>query len=234
MGMTLRAIFPVGLVAVSVLAMAAVQGITLKRTPKVGDKASFKISGKFEVQGVEAVLSGTANEEITSVDADKYTTKTTTKSAVNVMGQDMEQPDTEETTVYKLDNTVVSSKRGEQSADAYAMRLNHLNVVYLPGTSVKVDDTWTLEGKKDDTAGTPGYKITYKLVGEEKVGDFDTYKLSAEGGETDGEQPTKIKSTIWINKADGATIHTVSDITDAKFQEQFPAVSGKMEVTRVP
>lgn len=226
-----RAFLPLGLVALSVLAYAA-QGVVIKRAPKVGDKANYKLTGNFEVAGAEVVLSGTTDEEVTKVEGDSFSMKATTKMSINVMGQDMPQEPSTVTSTTKLDGTIVEVKNGETPGDGSSLRIAHLNTLYLSPTAVANDATWTLEGKKDEKLDTPGYKLEFKLVGEEKVGKYDTYKITSTGGETEGETPTKVKATYWIEKSTGNTVRALTELTDAVFRPEVPPLSGKMDVVR--
>lgn len=226
-----RAFLPLGLVALSVLAYAA-QGVVLKRTPKVGDKANYTVKGTMNVQGLDVTLSGTSTEEIVKVEEGQYTAKSTTKMSVNVAGTDQALPDSSEETTTKLDGTLISLKSGGNDATPSAIRLNHLNTLYLSDKAIENDGTWTLEGKRDEKADAPAYKVTYKLVGDEKIDKWDTYKITAEGLETEGAAPTKVKSTYWIEKTTGNIIKSHADLTDAVFDPQFGAMSGSMDITR--
>ncbi|RYG22635.1 hypothetical protein EON82_16495 [bacterium] len=229
--MNRRAVLPMGLMALSVLAFAA-QGIVIKYSPKVGDKANYAITGTFEVSGAEVKLTGTRAEEVTKLEDDTVTTKGTTKISVNVMGQDMDQPESVETTKTKLDGTLVEVKQGEALAEGGALRLARVNTFLYPSKPLAVGDTWTMELKKDEKADLPGVKVDFKLEGEEKVGKWDTYKISGNGGESEGSQPTKIKATYWIDKASGGMIHSLSELTDAVFRPEVPPLSGKMDILR--
>jgi hypothetical protein len=220
-----------GLLALSVLAYAA-QGITIKFDPKVGDKANYAISGTFEVSGAEVKLTGTRSEEVLKLENDVVTTKGTSKISVNVMGQDMDQPESTETTKTKLDGTILEVKQGETPAEGGALRLAHLNTLLYPSKPVAIGETWTMEAKKDEKADLPGYRVDFKLEGEEKVGKWDTYKITATGGETEGAAPTKIKSTYWVDKTNGQMVHSLSELTDAVFRPEVPPLSGKMDIMR--
>ena len=230
--MRLRALLPLGLLAFSALSLA--QGITLQRTPKVGDKMTYKMNGTFSVSGVDVVLSGTTLDEVTAVDNGLVTTKSTTKMGVDVMGQHTDVPDTTATSTQKLDGTVTEVKVGDAAPVAAGMRLANLNMLFLPSKPVAIGDTWTSEAKKDDKLGTPGYKLEYKLVGEDKVGAVDTYKITATGGETDGDSPSKVTATYWIDKATGKTVRSLAEYTGVIFDAKYPALDGKMELVLQP
>lgn len=224
-----RAFLPIGLVALSVLAYAA-QGVVLKRTPKVGDKASYTVKGAMTVQGLDVALTGTSTEEVTKVDDEKFTVKSSSKMSVSVAGADQPLPDSSQETTTKLDGTLVELLAEAKPGTPSAIRLGHLNTLFLSPKAVANDETWTLEGKRDEKLDTPAYKITYKLIGDEKIGKYDTYKITSEAAETEGAAPTKIKGTFWINKLDGNTIKSHTEMTDAVFDPQYGQMSGTMDV----
>jgi len=224
-----RAFLPFGLVALSVLAYAA-QGVVLKRTPKVGDKANYTVKGAMTVQGLDVTLSGTSTEEVTKVEEDTFTVKSSSKMSVNVAGADQPLPDSNQETTTKLDGTLVKLLADSNPATPSAIRLGHLNTLYLSPKSVANDETWTLEGKRDEKLDAPAFKITYKLIGEEKIGKYDTYKITSDAAETEGSIPTKIKGTFWVNKLDGNLIKSHTEMTDAVFDPQYGQMSGTMDI----
>lgn len=230
--MKLRTALPLGLLALSALALAA-QGVVLKRSPKAGDKATYKMTAKFDMGGADVAVSGTMTEEVKKVEGDTVTTDSSSKATVTFGGSDNDLPETKETSVTKLDGTLVSVKSGDKEAGADAIRLARLNLLVLPATPVEPNGTWSTEGKKDDKLGTPGYKIDYKLVGEDKVGAWDAYKIEVNGKETDGDSPSKWKATYWIAKTDGNLLRSVSDVTDVTYGPGI-TLSGKIEINRQP
>lgn len=233
--MKLRSTLPLGLIALSALALAA-QGIDLKWTPKVGDKASYKVSGAFELPGAgEITLTGTRSEEVTKVEADKIVTTSTAKMTANAMGNEIPVPDSKETTTSKPDGSVLEIKiEGQDEAAGPSLRIAHVSMFVLPGKPIAIGDTWTTEGKKDEKLDVPGYKLEFKLEGEEKIASWDTYKITSKGGETEGEAPTKIDATFWIEKSTGALVKSTAKLTDALFSPQVPPLSGKLDVVRQP
>lgn len=232
--MNRRLLLPLGVLTLSVLAYAA-QGVVLKRTPRVGDKANYAIKGTMNVQslGAEVTLSGSSTEEVTQVDGEKYTTKSVTKMKGNVAGQEVPLSDgDEEETTTLLDGTFVGSKAGEHDASSTDTRIDRLLTLFLSAKSVEKDEAWTYEGKHDDKLDIPALKITYKFVGEEKVDQWDTYKISGEGAETEGSLPAKIKTIYWIDKANGGVVKSHAEFTDAVFDPEIGVVSGSMDITR--
>lgn len=230
--MRLRAVLPLGLLAFAALAVA--QGITIKRTPKVGDKSNYSISATFTLAGMDVVLKGTTAEEITKIEDDVVTKKSVTKMTISAGGQEQTPPETTDSSSEKLDGTPVESGIGDATPKASSYRLANINQIFLPAKALAVGDTWIAEGKKDEKRETPGYKIDFKLEGEEKVGAIDSWKVTAVGSETEGDAPTRIKSTYWIEKATGRMVKTVSELTDVVFEGGAPPLTGKLEVTLQP
>ena len=240
LAMRLRSVLPLGLLAVSALALAA-QAMTLKWTPKTGDKMTYKVTGTFDLAalGGDIKLTGTQTEEVKSVDADKVVIENSSKMTANAMGNEIPVPETKETVTTKPDGTVTEVKVND-TVTGGAMRLARVTMFVWPSKPVAVGDSWTAEGPKDEKADVPGYKIDFKLVGDEKVDTFDTWKVSVDGGETEGETKTKINGTVWIDKKDGSVVKSLSKLTDAVFPGsanagvEIPPLSGTMEIVRQP
>ena len=231
--MRLRSIVPLGVLAVSALALAA-QAMEIKWSPKVGDKANYKIAGTFDLPGAgEIKLDGTRAEEIKSVSEDKVVAESTSNMTASVAGNEIPVPESKETLTSKPDGSLLELKIGDGSA-AGGMRLARASAFIYPSKPVAVGDTWTVEMPKDEKADLPGVKIEYKLVGEEKVGDWNTWKITSKGGEIEGDQPTKVEATTWIRKENGALVRSVAQMSDAVFSAEVPPLSGKLEINRVP
>ena len=231
--MRLRSALPLGLLAVSALALAA-QAMDLKWMPKAGDKMTYKVAGSFEIPGAgEITLDGTRIEEVKSVEADKIVVTSLSKQKVNAMGTEIPVPDSTATTTYKPDGSVIALKVGDDTASG-GMRMVRLTSFVFPAKAIAVGDAWTVKGDKDEKADLPGYSVEYKLAGEEKIGTWDTWKITSKGGEIEGSQPTKIEGTTWIEKGTGNLVKSTAQVTDALFSPQAPPLSGKLEVVRQP
>ena len=234
--MRLRSVLPLGILAVSALALAA-QAMDLKWTPKVGDKATYKIDGTFEIENLgEIKLGGSRTETITSVDTDKIVADSTSNMTANVMGNELPVPASTESVSSKPDGTVIEIKANGTVVPSAAMRLAHITMFAYPTRPIAVGDTWNADVKKDDKLDLPGYKIEYKLVGEEKVADWDVWKVTAKGAETEGDAPSKVDATFWVNKKDGSMVRSLSKLTDIVFPgpegQPIPPLSGTMDITR--
>ena len=215
--MRLRTVLPLGILAISAFALAA-QAMELKWTPKVGDKATYKIDGSFEIEGLgEIKLGGSRVETITSVDAEKIVSESATTMIPNVMGNEMDAVKSKEMVTAKPDGTVIEVKENDKVVPPAALRLAHITMFAYPTKPVDVNDTWTVEGAKDEKLDLPGYKIEYKLVGAEKVGAWDVWKVTAKGSEIEGDLPSTVQATFWVSKTDGSMVRSLSQLSNIVF-----------------
>lgn len=225
---------PLAFALLALASLSLAQAVTIRRLPKVGEKTTYADTGTFQLNGVEITVKGTSTEEVVKVEGDLVTSKTTTKTIITLGG--MDQPASESTSLSseRLDGTPVESEIGGKGPKGPGMRAAHITQLLLPSRPVFVGEAWNAEDKHDEKLGTPGYKINYKLVGDEKVGVVDAWKITADGWETEGESPTKIKATYWIDKSTGRMIRTSADATDIVFGEGAPPLTGHLEAVLQP
>lgn len=194
--------------------------VLLARTPKVGDRATYRVEGSFVVAGSPVTLRGTSAEEVTKVEDGAVTLRSLAKATLLAMGEERPLDDATETVTLRLDGAPVGP----------ASRLRWLNMLVLPATPVEPGAPWWKVVER--TSGRPAYRFDYRLIGEDRVGAWNAWKIAAEGGETDGATPAKVKATYWIDRQTGATLRTLAELTDAVLEPGQPALSGRLEVLR--
>jgi hypothetical protein len=216
----------IGLAAVAALAMTALavqEAVTLKRVIKVGDSAKYHLKATLEgAQFGDAELNATVTEKVTKLaDSGDYELQSTMSDGkVTVGGQEMEIPSQDATvTTYNALGQALSIK--DPSGDPNSMRLAHLQSLIFPKTPVKVGDSWTVTIKKDDK-GSVDAEGTYKVEGTEKVGDYDTLKISGNYKETGGDTPASSTGTYWINIKDGTLVKLVGSMKQAPYPQVGP------------
>lgn len=196
--------------AISAFATIAADGISLVRKVKEGDASTFTLVANVDFNGMDVKVTGTSTEKVTKVDADgsyKVESKQT-EMKVEVGGQTMDQPtpDAATTTTY-LPNGEIKLIEGENtSADSY--RTSNLGVFADPGKEIAIGDSWTHDIKKDEKTGAVTAKAEYKLLAEEKVKAWDTYKIQFKVAETEGSTPASSEGTIWVAKEDRSMVKT--------------------------
>ncbi|CAN5507555.1 hypothetical protein BH11ARM2_BH11ARM2_12450 [soil metagenome] len=217
------------LALVAFAAAATVQGYTIKRVPKEGDTVKYRLKADLELSGIQATLEGLVAEKTIKVDADGTYTVESSQEEVKVMvqGQEVPSPPSPPQVVVYKPGGMISEIRGE-SIDGNAYRLANLNAFFEPDKPVAVGDSWVKEIPADSKQGTPATKAEYKVLGEEKIGNYDTLKLSANIGETTGgsDAATNV-STLWVSKADGSLVKSEGKWTNAP----IPGAPGPVSAT---
>lgn len=209
------------------------QAVTLKRAPKVGESAKFKLTGTFDFSGQEIAVSGLSTEKVVAVEGDTYIVESaSTDTKVSVGGQEMEQPNSTTKTTYKLSGEAVKIE-GEQVSSAN-YRIDNLTGLHLPTKPVAVGDSWVYEVKANDATGAAAVKVEYKVVGTEKLLGFDTLKVEFSGKESGVDTPGSVKGTVWIDVATSLQVKNDAVWTDLTFPGAPVQLSGKITLVRVP
>jgi len=213
------------IIALSAVAMAAVDGFSIARKPKEGDTHKYKMTADVDISGLPISVKGLLSEKVTKVEADGSFTQEETqielKAVINGAEQDI--PSSGSSTMVYLPSGEIKSIAGDEGkAESY--RMANLALVYNPGKALNVGDTWSYEIKANKDTGAVAAKADYKLLGEEKVGTVDTLKIQATVKETAGDAPASSDGTVWISKEDGSAIKS-----DAKWvNAPFPGAQGQL------
>jgi len=225
------------IVAVAMIALAAyaaVEDFNLKRKPKVGDADAFKITAVFETDQGTVNLSQKRAEKVTEVKADGgfLIESITSETKISFGGQELpDQPEVKATVEMGPDG-LAKTFTSDMPADASTYRIANLHGFKAPDGAVKIGDEIKYEIAADSKKGTPLVKSAYKVVGTEKIKDWDTIKLTFASEESGAETNSSIKGTIWINTIDGSLVK--SEETWANVQPQgapFP-LNGKFTSER--
>lgn len=219
--------------ALSVVALAAQDGVNLKRQPKVGDAVKYRLKAEVNVAGTDAVFSTLINEKITKVESNgNYTVESTqSDTKLSISGQDSEVPaQGPETTTFKATGEVVEIKSDQVGPEVY--RLANLQSMIVQDKAVKVGDEWTAEIKKDEKTGAVAAKGTYKVEAQEKVGDYDTYRIKYSFKETEGgDAAASVEGTVWVSTKDNTLVKAVGNWKNAPFPGAGP-IDAKITLTR--
>ena len=222
-------------VALSTFALAAQGGLTLTRKVKSGDELKYRLKANIDVSGNSAEFSGLQTQKVLEVATDgTYTVQSATSDVkVTFGGQEIAVPPDSVpsiTTVYNVDGTVKEIRGDSAAADAY--RASNLSTVFYTGKEIKVGDTFNNDKPADKNTGATAYKSTYKVVGEEKVGSYDTWKIEFSVKESEGETPASSNGTVWVDKNDGAMVKSDAKWENAPFPGAPAPVSGSVSITR--
>lgn len=234
MRMSLRkAGFGLFVAALSVAAFAVQDAISLKRAAKSGESIKYRLKADVEIQGMEAAFSTLVTEKVTKVESNgNYVLESAqSEGKVNLSGQEMDVPGTTQTFVYKPNGEVVEIKA--ETVDGNVYRTANLTAFIVTDKAVKVGDEWTHDIKKDEKTGTMPAKGTYKIEGEEKVGEFDTFKVKFATKETEGgESAASCEGTSWVNKKDGTLVKSEGVWKNVPFPGAPGPINAKYTLTR--
>lgn len=221
-----RLAFTLSVAAVVVaLGVAGLDAITLKRSPKVGDKIVYSMEGNISIQGQDGAIAGKGSEVIKAVDATGTYTAETAQLQMSFNGQEF-PPQDPTTQVEKADGEIVSISG---PAAGNGSRLNNLLQLYFPLNPVNPGDTWSRELKPAPEGSVPIH-VDGKFIDLEKLGDWDTAKIEETVKETDKDGGS-VHSTFWVNPTDGSMYKEVSELTNVSFGPAI-ASTGKLTVTR--
>ncbi len=232
----MRILFRTGLwlALASATAMSMADGFSLKRIPKVGAAVKFSMEATFQANGASGTLKAVLLEKTTGMDKDcNFTVQQSQLEASATY--DSESIDvsarTPVTMTYKP-NGQVTLIAGDLT-DANAYRMENLGSLLDPGKQVNVGDVWITEIKEDKSLGTHGVHTELKLIGEEKIGEFNTIKIKGMSKEDFGDSPATDDFTIWINKEDGSLVQLESKWTNAPFPGQTAPIPATIKMTRL-
>ena len=220
------------LAALSLTALAIRQGIVIKRVAKAGDVVKLRIKASFDAGGQDASFSGLITQKVTKVtDSGEFTIlSTTSDTKVDIGGNEQasDQSDQSETTVYKETGEVVSTTGTVSDPDM--MRRANLQTIRFPATPIQAGDTWTAETKKSND-GSVAAKASYKVEAREAVGDFDTFRIHASTKETEGDDPSTMEGTFWVDVKSGTLVKADATWTNAPLPG-MPPLTLKYTLTR--
>jgi hypothetical protein len=225
MNRRIHSIGVLAVIALSAVAMAAVDGFSVARKPKEGDTHKYRMTADVDLGGVPITVKGLLSEKVTKVETDGSFTQEETQIELKatVAGQETDIPSSGSSTMIYLPTGEVKSIAGDEGkAESY--RMANLGIIYDPGKPLNVGDAWSFDIKANKDTGAVDAKADFKLLGEEKVGDVDTLKIKATVKETSGATPASSDGTVWISKADGSLIKSEAKWVNAP----FPGAQGQL------
>jgi len=218
------------LLALTSLALAQ-DVVNLKRAPKVGNTLKFALKAELDIQGTPVVVTASVTDKVTKAEDGKYTVET---SQTDLKINDMEAPggggDDTSTSTYNLLGKLLETKSAQE--DDGSKRMSVLQSFEVPDKELKVGDTWTINNAAEPKFRNVASKIDYKVEAKEKVGKWETLKVTFTAKEATGETPASATGTYWISIEDKDVVKYESSWTNAPFPMVGPQ-SAKVTLTRV-
>jgi len=213
--------------------LAAFDGFTIKRIPKVGDVHKYKQVGKFDVGGQEFDFEAVATEKVVKAETGGNYSIEESQSDVKLNGQ--EAPEGagtgSSTTTYTAKGEVVEIKGDRVEANTY--RFANLALFIAPDKDLKPGDSWSYDIKENKTTGAVEAKATYTLVGEDKVGSTDALKVKYTIKEA-GTDAASSDATVWLSKTDFTMLKLNAKWVNAPVPGAPTTISGDITLTLIP
>lgn len=218
-------------------ALAADTPVELKRGGKVGDSQISKVTISLDVEGSAMILESKIKETLKSLDKDGgYSTEIQfVGGSMSFDGEteEIEADDSKEVSQFGKRGELKSVDKSEEEMDTDSNRLSTIVGVYYPEKPVKVGDKWSYEGKSSDKLGTRDHKASFEILAREKVGTADCLKVKVSSTESEGEDPSSVEATMYIDIATGTVVKGEGTIKNMPFgDEPFPG-DAKFVVERV-
>jgi hypothetical protein len=222
--------------AVAALAVVgfAIDAGALKMTAKVGNIHKYKMSGEMTLAGMEAKIKANITDKVTKVEDNGNITSISTQSNMEIEfnGSPIEAPDSMTTNVVRPDGTTVEIRSENVSPAEY--RIATIQTLKLPDFALAKDKTWTWDCPSDAKTGVVHAKGEYKVLGDEKIHDIDTWKISTKVTELEGDTPASSEATVWISKTDGTMVKLDAKGTNMPFPAAPAPVSGTISIDLIP
>lgn len=236
MNRQLRALgFGFAILSVTGFTFARHDGFSVRRQPKEGQIVKLRFKAVLEIQSSQATLTGLVQDKTTKVNSDgSYEEEEQQTEGVAKIGdQSFPSPVIGPfPIVHNADGSLRELRGNDTVAGPDAYRMSTLELLIDSGHPLNVGDSWTADIKADPKTGVQAAKADYKILGEEKIGEFDTLKIRMTIKETQGATPASSEGTVWINKADGTIVKAEMKWTNAPFPGAPAPMNASMTETR--
>lgn len=221
-----------GLVALAAVAAAAIQEVTVKWAPKAGTTYTYKATGEFDFQGMNITFTARTIDKVLSVDDGKVTIESAQVNGKAVFeGQEIDVPDAPPLTTVFASTGEVLEVRGEM-ADESSVRVANLQSFRYPEGPMTVGKTWEVNIPADAKKGVVAASGKWTVAGFEKVGKYDTMKVTFEVNETEGAEKAGMSGTVWVDVTDGVMVKFDGNLKNFPFAQAPAPMNGKFKLER--
>lgn len=213
-------------------------GFTFKRTAKVGDAITYKLTVKATISTFDATLTSTAIDKVSKFDdAAGYTLdETWSDSKVDLGGgQQVDGPALAFSLSYspknELKEVASSSTEVDDTYKTWFYLYDVLHSLRAPEKPVKVGDSWTAKLAPTPANGNVAADLTYQVDGEETIGTIPCARVKLAVKVTSGGEETS-DMTIWVSKADNSIVKITGTILKLTFPQIPTPVDAKYTLER--
>ena len=188
-------------------------------------RSKNNVSLKVSNNGTSLILQlkQTERTEYTSVapNGDISFKQTDESLDITANGQTMPAPSNQlhtDSYVVHPDGTLASYKPGDATDKTHTTErvFNATSPIFID-KPVGVGDSWSHSFPANSDMGTHAAKGDYKIEAEEKLDGADTFRISFQYSENDGERPISSKGTLWVEKSSGDTVKTDIQLENVPF-----------------
>ncbi|RYG22636.1 hypothetical protein EON82_16500 [bacterium] len=207
--------------------------VTLKRSPKPDDRASYAMKALIELPGQDGIrFTGTWNEKVRSVEAGKVTTAVESRVSVDVLGIVRQSAMISSDRVETLDGALITASKVDPTLLFGVPRVDRLRSFYFPSGPVEIGNAWWHTSPANGDLKAPPSASYLKLEGEEKIGQRETWRASVDAHEVDDPNPVNVKGMLWLDKNDGSLVRGQWTIQGFVRDAQTPPMSARIEFSR--
>lgn len=217
--------------------MVTAQGVPLVRKVAKDEAIIYSLEINMILFAEPATYSSTLTEKIVEVGENgQYSVeKSQSDYKVEIFGEEGNVADSDmpkPVFTYTPTGELVSVKGELQTADVY--RMAQMETIHLPNKEVKKDDVWTYEVPADVPHGVVKAKADYKVTGEEKIGEFETWVVSIDYAELEGNAPATLTGNVWLSKKDASVVKLETSWNNAPVPGSQAPVGGSTKIERKP
>lgn len=208
------------------LRLKLAKGQIVRQTMKINSTVP---SGQGKSMNVSVDL--TARQVCTAVQGDRFTITTSVEAAkINIPGVDPKVLQQQSEAMKKERATLVMNSLGKVVSGSGGAAGN-ASVASFPANAVRVGSAWTSETTVPSPLGQVKVKVNSKLLGVEKVGGRDCYKISLSMSGS-GSVGITGGGTLWVRAADGMA-EKVNLTQDIKMGQGAQAMKMKISLNRL-
>ena len=198
------------LLAISIVGFGSNDAIRLPWPPAIGASAQYKVVNVLTTPfGSKVTFEWMTTETVKGVADGKITTETQST-------EPLEKTDGPTGCPVKLggpNGEIICAANGsylpsQENEGSMAARFGNMNALVLPEKPIRIGESWRHEIKADVKTGAWPAKSTYKLLGKERIDNWDAYKIAVDYHETTGDEWEQLSATgiKWISVEDGMLV----------------------------
>lgn len=229
-----RAILLAGL-ALSALALASYDAVSIKWKPKAGDTAKYKITAKANIAGTEMNFGAILTTKVVEITADGNVTVEEKQSDISVKFGDQDfsnmGPQTMESSSTMKPNGEVIARKSASEMDN--PRLEAALEFVFPDKDMEKGGSWTIKRDADSAKGLFARETKYTYVGPDTVGKRTCHKIEIAFRELDAPSNMEVTGTVWVDVEDGSQVKGTYKMKNIEFAPGTPPADGESEVIRI-